>query len=73
MKRFIDIEPFVYVFAFFNFVCVQSVTQLMNTPFITFVVKDFHFFSRVILVQDFETVTFYVSFVYKPAFSVIFY
>ena len=29
-------------------------------------------FSRVIIVQDFETVTFYVLFVYKPTFSVIF-
>ena len=28
---------FVYVFAFINLVCVQSVIQLMNTPFITFV------------------------------------
>ena len=29
-------------------------------------------FSRVIIVQNFETVTFYVLFVYKQAFSVIF-
>ena len=29
-------------------------------------------FSRVIIVQDFETVTFYVLFVYKLTFSVIF-
>ena len=29
-------------------------------------------FSRVIIVEDFETVTFYVLFVYKPTFSVIF-
>ena len=28
---------FVYASAFFNLVCVQSVIQLMNTPFITFV------------------------------------
>ena len=35
--------------------------------------KDFFIsFSRAIIVQDFETVTFYVLFVYKPAFSVIF-
>ena len=27
---------FVYVFAIINLVCVQSVIQLMNTPFITF-------------------------------------
>ena len=36
-------------------------------------IKDFSiFFSRVIIVQDFETVTFYVLFVYKPIFSFIF-
>ena len=36
-------------------------------------ISDFHFFffSRVIVVQDFETVIFYVLFVYKPT-SVIF-
>ena len=37
------------------------------------IIKDFFIsFSRVIIVQDFETVTFYVLFVYKPTFSVIF-
>ena len=37
------------------------------------IVKDFFIsFSRVIIVQDFETVTFQVLFVYKPNFSVIF-
>ena len=30
------------------------------------------YLSRVIIVQDFETVTFYVLFVCKPTFSVIF-
>ena len=36
-------------------------------------IKDFSIsFSRVIIVQDFETVTFYVLFRYKPTFSVIF-
>ena len=36
-------------------------------------IKDFSIsFSRAIIVQDFETVTFYVLFVYKPTFSVIF-
>ena len=35
--------------------------------------KDFsNSFSRVIIVEDFETVTFHVLFVYKPTFSVIF-
>ena len=37
------------------------------------VIKDFfNSFSRMIIVKDFETVTFYVLFVYKPTFSVIF-
>ena len=37
------------------------------------IIKDFFIsFSRVIIVPDFETVTFYVLFVYKPTFSVIF-
>ena len=36
-------------------------------------IKDFSIsFSRVIIVQDFGTVTFYVLFEYKPTFSVIF-
>ena len=36
-------------------------------------IKDFSIsFSRVIVVQDFETVAFYVLFVFKPTFSVIF-
>ena len=36
-------------------------------------IKDFSIsFLRVIIVQDFETVTFYVLFGYKPNFSVIF-
>ena len=40
MKRFIDMEHSLvcrYVFAFINLICVQSVIQLMNTLFITFV------------------------------------
>ena len=37
------------------------------------IIKDFFIsFSKVIIVQDFETVTFYVLFVYKPTFPVIF-
>ena len=36
-------------------------------------IKDFSIsFPKVIIVQDFETVTFYVLFVYKPTFSVNF-
>ena len=37
------------------------------------IIKDFFIsFSRMIIVQDFETVTFHVLFVYKPTFCVIF-
>ena len=38
MKRFIDMEHSLcqYVFGFIKLVCVQSVIQLMNTQFITF-------------------------------------
>ena len=53
-----------------SFVFSQLVIQKMNTPFITFVLL-FHFSSRLIIVQDYETVTFYVLFVYKQTFSVI--
>ena len=51
-----------------SLVCVQSLIQLMNTQFITFLfmIKDFSIsFSRVIVVQEFETVTFYALFGYK--------
>ena len=35
-------------------------------------IRDFHFFTRVIVYQDLETLTFSVLFVFKPTFSVIF-
>ena len=41
-----------YAFAFFKLVCVQSVIQLMNTHLSLSIS-----FSRVIVVQDFETET----------------
>ena len=81
MKRFIQFEQrfihiwtvtFVYVFAFINLV---SYTANEHSIYhFCIMMKDFSIsFSRVIIVQDFnETVTFYVLFVYKPAFSVIF-
>ena len=76
MKRLIDMEQSQrsMILLFFNLVCVQSVIQLMNTRFYHFcvLIKDFHFFSRVIVVQDFKTVTFYVLFVYKQTLFVIF-
>ena len=34
-------------------------------------IKDLHFFSRVIVVQDFETLTFYVLFVSKPTSVIV--
>ena len=75
MKRFIDMEQSpLSVFPFINLVRVQVIRQ-MNTPFNHFciIIKDFSIsFSRVIIVQDFETVAFYALFVYKPTFSVIF-
>ena len=45
--------PLSIVFAFIDSVCVQSVIQLMNTPFMMS-------FSKVIIVQVFETVAFCV-------------
>ena len=53
-----------------------SVSYTANEYFIypfCSVIKDFFIsFFKVIIVQDFETVTFYVSFENKPTFSVIF-
>ena len=76
MKRFIDMEQsHLSMLLLSSTLC--SVFQLMNTPLITFriMIRDFSIsisFSRVIIVQDFRTVTFYVLFGYKPTFSVIF-
>ena len=72
MKRFIDMEHSLcclpVCFCFYQLgLC--SVSYTANEYSI------YHFFipfSRVIIVQDFETVTSYVSFVHKPTFSVIF-
>ena len=53
--------------------CSISYTANDSIYHFCFMIKDFFIsFSRVIVVQDFETVTFYVLFVYKPTFSVIF-
>ena len=75
MKRFIDIEqsPLSMLLLFQLGLC--SVSYTANEYLIyhfCITIKDFNFFSKVIVVQDFETVTFYVLFVYKPTFSVIF-
>ena len=61
------------MFAFINLACVESAVQLNGSIYhFCIVVNNFHLLSRAIVVQDFETVTFYVLFVYKPTFSVIF-
>ena len=75
MKRFIDLEQSPLYFCFYQ-VGLCSVSYAANKYSIyhfCIVTKDFSIsFSRVIIVQDFENVTFYVLFVYKPTFSVIF-
>ena len=61
------------MFAFINLACVESAVQLNGSIYhFCIVVNNFHLLSRAIVVQDFETVTFYMLFVYKPTFSVIF-
>ena len=81
MKRFIDIGTLMhfvcpYVFAFIKLVVFsQSYTanEYSIHHFCIIIKKNFFIsFSRVIIVQDFETVTFYVLLVHKPTFSVIF-
>ena len=75
MKRFIDMEqsPLSMFLRFSTwFVSVSCTTNEYSIYHFCTMIKDFHFFSRVIVVQDFETVTFYVLFVYKPTFSIIF-
>ena len=78
MKRFIDMEHSVCVpvcFCLFQLgLCSVSCTANEYSIYhFCIVIKDFFIsFSRVIIVRDFETVTFYVVFVYKPTLSVIF-
>ena len=45
---------------------------MLHLSFLYYGKRLFNFFSRVIIVQEFETITFYVLFVYKPTLSVIF-
>ena len=75
MKRFIDMEHSLCLpvcFCFYQLgLC--SVSNEYSIYHFCIIMKDFFIsFSRVIIVQDFETVTFYVLFVDKPTFSVIF-
>ena len=77
MKRFIDMEHSLCLpvcFCFYQLgLCSVSYTADENSIYhFCIIIKDFFIsFSRVIIVQDFESVTFYVLFVYKPTFSVI--
>ena len=78
MKRFIDMEhtfclPVCFCFYQLGLCSVSYTGNEYSIDQFCFIVKDFFIsFSRVIIVQDFETVTFQVLIVYKPTFSVIF-
>ena len=78
MKRFIDMEHSFCLpvrFCFYQLgLCSVSYTAIEYSIYhVCIIINDFSIsFSREIIVQDFETVTFYVLFVYKPTFSVIF-
>ena len=72
MKRFIDMEQsLLSLFLLLSTLFVLSYTANEYSIYHFYImIKDFPIsFSRVIIVQDFETVTFNV---YKPTFSVIF-
>ena len=77
MKRFIDMEQSSLSKFLLYQLSLCSVSYTANEysiyHFCIMILKDVSIsFSIVIIVQDFETVTFYVLFVYKPIFSVIF-
>ena len=71
MKKFIDME---YSLCLQLGLCSVSYTANEYSIYhFCIIIKDFFIsFSRAIIVQEFETVTFYVLFVYKSTFSVIF-
>ena len=75
-EKFIDMERHLSLCFCFDQLGLCSVSYTANEYCVyhfCIMIKDFSIsFSRVIIVQDFETVTFYVLFVYKPTFSVIF-
>ena len=78
MKWFIDVEQSPLSTAYFCFyrlgLCSVSYTAYEYSIYhFSIMIEDFYIsFSRVIIVQDFETVPFHVLFVYKPTFSIIF-
>ena len=77
MKRFIDIKPSPLSMFLFYRIGLCSVSYIANEYSIYhfyIMIKDFFIsFSRVIIIQDFKTVTFNLLLVYKPTFSVVFY
>ena len=78
MKRFIDMKhslclPVCFCFYQLGLCSVSYTANEYSIYHFCINIKYFFIsFSRVIIVQDFETVTSYVSFAYKPTFSVIF-
>ena len=76
MKRFIDMEWSPLSMFLFHQVGLCSVSYIANEYSIyhfCIAIKDFSIsFSKVVIVQDFKTVTFNLLFVYKPTFSVVF-
>ena len=78
MKKFIDMEhslclPGCFCFYQLGLYSVSFTSNEYSIYHFCIIIKDFFIsFSRVIIVQDFETVTFYVLLAYRPTFSVIF-
>ena len=78
MKRFIDMEhslclPVCFCFYQLGLCSVSYTANEYSIYHFCIIIKDFFIsFSKVIIVQHIETVTFYVLFVYKLTFSVIF-
>ena len=77
MKRFIDMEhslclPVCFCFYQLGLCPISYTANEYSIYHFCIIIKDFFIsFPRVIIVQDFETVTFYVLFVYKPTFCVV--
>ena len=78
MKRFIDMEhslclPVCFCFYQLGLCSVSYTANDYSIYHFCVIIKDFFIsVSRIIIVQDFETVTFYVLSVYNATFSVIF-
>ena len=74
MKRFTDMEqsPLSMCLLLSTWFVFNYTANEHSIYHFCIMIKDFSIsFSRVIIVQGFEAVTFYVLFVYKPTFSVI--